>query len=92
MSKLNLNKSDIVERLLSEKHITAAEAIVLLNNSNIPINLPEINKTYTENDNSSFKSSCSKCGMKFTDSLGRPIPLGFSCQDLNCPSKLNIKF
>ena len=92
MSKLNLSKSDIVERLLAEKHITAAEAVVLLNNSNIPINLPEINKTYTENDNSSFKSSCSKCGINFTDSLGRPIPLGLSCQNLNCPTKINIKF
>lgn len=30
--------------------------------------------------------SCPQCGLQLTDSLGRPIPLGYVCNNRNCPT------
>jgi hypothetical protein len=32
--------------------------------------------------------ACYVCGMRFTDSMGRPIPMGYVCNNNNCPSKV----
>ena len=34
------------------------------------------------------KDQCSVCGLKFTDSLGRPLVMGYVCNNLNCPTGL----
>lgn len=31
------------------------------------------------------RTSCNKCGLKFTDSMGRPLMLGYVCGDVECP-------
>ena len=38
--------------------------------------------------NQCVPSGCSKCGLKFTDPLGRPVTLGYVCHQPGCPTGL----
>lgn len=33
-------------------------------------------------------SSCSVCGMRFTDAMGRPVSMGYVCANGRCPSRV----
>ena len=58
--------------------------------SEVPFNIGTENK-FVNNltlEGSERQSSCSKCGLKFIDELGRPISMCYSCPDMNCPCGL----
>ena len=36
--------------------------------------------------------NCPTCGLQLTDTLGRPIPLGYVCNNLNCPTFPKVSY
>ena len=46
----------------------------------------ELNKKYGFID--SIPNKCSKCGLRFTDSMGNPVVMGYVCGNTDCPCGL----
>lgn len=36
--------------------------------------------------------TCSQCGLQLTDTMGRPIPLGYVCNSANCPTFPRVSY